>query len=157
MLRRAFLTTGLPRRITFDHGTVFYDNTSPSPFPTRLHLWLVALGIDICFTRKRCPTDYAKIERTHQTMTLQARHGPALVGSPGALGRTRCTSQHARVRTFPAVSFKVTPPLQAYPQAEHSGRISRPEWEADMLAPFAGLCVFGHLSLVSPHPGQRTA
>lgn len=29
MLRRAFLTTGLPRRITFDHGTVFYDNTWP--------------------------------------------------------------------------------------------------------------------------------
>jgi len=51
MLRRAFLTTGLPRRITFDHGTVFYDNTSPSPFPTRLHLWLLALGIDVCFTR----------------------------------------------------------------------------------------------------------
>ncbi len=75
MLRRAFLTTGLPRRITFDHGTVFYDNTSPSPFPTRLHLWLLALGIDICFTRKRCPTDHAKIERTHQTMTLQALLG----------------------------------------------------------------------------------
>ena len=37
LLRRAFLTTGLPRRISFDHGTVFYDNTSPSPFPTRLY------------------------------------------------------------------------------------------------------------------------
>ena len=44
MLRRAFLTVGLPRRITLDHGTVFYDNTSPSPFPTRLHLWLLADG-----------------------------------------------------------------------------------------------------------------
>ncbi len=44
MLRRAFLTTGLPRRITLDHGTVFYDNTSASPFPTRLHLWLLADG-----------------------------------------------------------------------------------------------------------------
>src|SRR5258708_16710981 len=44
MLRRAFLTAGLPRRITLDHGTVFYDNTSPSPFPTRLHLWLLADG-----------------------------------------------------------------------------------------------------------------
>jgi hypothetical protein len=49
--RAAFLSAGLPRRITLDHGTVFYDNTSPSPFPTRLHLWLLALGIDICFTR----------------------------------------------------------------------------------------------------------
>jgi hypothetical protein len=75
MLRRAFLTTGLPWRISFDHGTVFYDNTSPSPFPTRLHLWLLALGIEVRFTRKRCPTDHAKIERTHQTMTLQALLG----------------------------------------------------------------------------------
>ena len=31
--------------------------------------------IDVCFTRKRCPTDHAKIERTHQTMTLQALLG----------------------------------------------------------------------------------
>jgi transposase InsO family protein len=49
-----------------------YDNTSPSSFPTCLHLWLLGLGIDISFTRKRCPSDHAKIERTHQTMTLQA-------------------------------------------------------------------------------------
>lgn len=48
MLRRAKLSVGLPRRITFDHGTVFYDNTSPSPFPTRLHLWLLADGASTC-------------------------------------------------------------------------------------------------------------
>lgn len=32
-LRRAFLTYGLPQVLTLDHGTVFYDNTTPSPFP----------------------------------------------------------------------------------------------------------------------------
>jgi hypothetical protein len=51
LLRRAFLSTGLPRRITFDHGTVFYDNTSPSPFPTSLHLWLLADGALTCASR----------------------------------------------------------------------------------------------------------
>jgi hypothetical protein len=51
MLRRAFLTCGLPRRITLDHGTVFYDNTSPSPFPTSLHLWLLADGASTCASR----------------------------------------------------------------------------------------------------------
>ena len=40
--RRAFLTHGLPETLTLDHGTVFYDNTTPSPFPTRLHVWLIA-------------------------------------------------------------------------------------------------------------------
>jgi hypothetical protein len=50
-LRRAFLTYGLPQVITLDHGTVFYDHTTPSPFPTKLHLWLLALGVQVRFTR----------------------------------------------------------------------------------------------------------
>ena len=32
-LRRAFLTYGLPETLTLDHGTVFYDNTTPPLFP----------------------------------------------------------------------------------------------------------------------------
>src|SRR5947209_940915 len=126
MLRRAFLTVGLPRRITLDHGTVFYDNTFPSPFPTRLHLWLLALGIDVCFTRKRCPTDHAKIERTHQTMTLQALlgqqwpHHSALWA--GLDARRTMLNRH-----IPSGVFQGQAPLQAYPQALHSGHFYRPE------------------------------
>jgi hypothetical protein len=70
MLRRAFLTVGLPRRITLDHGTVLYDNTSPSPFPTRRHLWLLALGIEVCFNRKRCPTDHARTSLRYRSRLL---------------------------------------------------------------------------------------
>ena len=125
MLRRAFLTTGLPRRISFDHGTVFYDNTSSSPFPTSLHLWLLALGIEVCFTRKRCPTDHAKIERTHQTMTLQALLGQAWPGQTalwaGLDARRAMLNQH-----IPSGVFHGRAPLQAYPQAAHSGRFYRP-------------------------------
>jgi transposase InsO family protein len=134
MLRRAFLTTGLPRRISFDHGTVFYDNTSPSPFPTRLHLWLLALGIDVRFTRKRCPTDHAKIERTHQTMTLQAllgQHWPDETALWAGLDARRAMlNQHIPSRVLCGQA-----PLQAYPAATHSGRSYRPEWEAEMLDP----------------------
>ncbi len=132
MLRRAFLTIGLPRRITLDHGTVFYDNTSPSPFPTRLHLWLLALGIDVCFTRKRCPTDHAKIERTHQTMTLQAllgQHWPDQAALWAGLDARRAMlNQH-----IPSGVLQGQAPLQAYPEAAYSGRFYRPEWEAEML------------------------
>ena len=132
MLRRAFLTTGLPRRISFDHRTVFYDNTSPSPFPTRLHLWLLALGVDVCFTRKRCPSDHAKIERTHQTMTLQAllgQHWPdQTVLWAGLDARRAMLNQHIPSRVLHGQA-----PLQAYPTAAHSGHSYRPEWEADML------------------------
>jgi hypothetical protein len=132
MLRRAFLTSGLPRRISFDHGTVFYDTTTPSPFPTRLHLWLLALGVDVCFTRKRQPTDHAKIERTHQTMTLQAllgQHWPDQTALWAGLdARRTMINQHIPRRVLQGQA-----PLQAYPGAAHSGRSYRPEWEADML------------------------
>jgi transposase InsO family protein len=132
MLRRAFLTTGLPRHISFDHGTVFYDNTSRSPFPTRLHLWLLALGVEVNFTRKRCPTDHAKIERTHQTMTLQALLGQTWP-DPTALwagldARRARLNQHIPSRVLGGRA-----PLDAYPTASHSGRSYRPEWEVDML------------------------
>jgi transposase InsO family protein len=132
MLRRAFLTLGLPRRITLDHGTVFYDNTSPSPFPTRLHLWLLALGIDVCFTRKRCPTDHAKIERTHQTMTLQALLGQHWSDQStlwaGLDARRAMLNEH-----IPSSVLQGLAPLQAYPEAAYSGRFYCPEWEAEML------------------------
>ena len=132
MLRRAFLSMGLPRCITLDHGTVFYDNTSPSPFPTRLHLWLLALGIDVRFTRKRCPTDHAKIERTHQTMTLQALLGQRWPNQPalwaGLDARRAMLNEH-----IPSGVLQGLAPLQAYPEAAHSGRFYRPEWEAEML------------------------
>jgi transposase InsO family protein len=134
LLRRAFLTTGLPRCISFDHGTVFYDNTSPSPFPTRLHLWLLALGIDVCFTRKRCPTDHAKIERTHQTMTLQALLGQTWPDQTalwaGLDTRRMMLNQHIPSRVLQGQAA-----LQAYPEATHSGRSYRPEWEMEMLDP----------------------
>jgi len=45
------LTFGMPKRLSLDHDTVFFDNTSPSPFPIRLHLWLLGLGIEVVFTR----------------------------------------------------------------------------------------------------------
>jgi putative transposase len=131
-LRRAFLTYGLPETLTLDHGTVFYDNTTPSPFPTRLHMWLLALGVQVRFTRKRCPTDHAIIERTHQTMTAQALFGQSYTSHAnlwtGLDERREVLNQYLPSR---ALSHKA--PLEAYPQAIHSGRMYRPEWEKDLL------------------------
>ncbi len=132
-LRRAFLTYGLPQVLTLDHGTVFYDNTTPSPFPTKLHLWLLALGIKVRFTRKRRPTDHAIIERTHQTMTAQALLGQTYTSHAdlwaGLDERREVLNRHLPTR---ALSHKA--PLQAYPQAVHSGRLYRPEWEEALLS-----------------------
>jgi transposase InsO family protein len=131
-LRRAFLTSGLPRRISFDHGTVFFDNTTTSPFPTRLHLWLLALGVDVRFTRIRRPTDHAKIERLHQTMTLQALLGQHWA-DPVQLWHGLDARRKRLNQDIPSRVLGGQAPLQAYPNAIHSGRHYRPEWEADML------------------------
>jgi hypothetical protein len=131
-LRRAFLTYGLPQRITLDRDTVFFDNTTPSPFPTRLHLWLVALGVAVSFTRPRQPTDHARIERTHQTMTRQALLGQTWPNQPtlwaGLDERRMVLNQYLPTRVLNGQA-----PLEVYPTATHSGRPYRPEWEAELL------------------------
>jgi transposase InsO family protein len=132
-LRRAFLTYGLPEILTLDHGTVFYDNTTPSPFPTRLHLWLLALGVQVRFTRKRCPTDHAIIERTHQTITAQALLGQAYP-SHSALWAGLDERRDVLNHHLPSRVLSHKSPLQAYPQAIHSGRFYRPEWEEEFLS-----------------------
>jgi transposase InsO family protein len=132
-LRRAFLTYGLPETLTLDHGTVFYDNTTPSPFPTRLHLWLLALGIQVRFTRKRCPTDHAIIEWTHQTMTAQALLGQTY-SSPSALWSGLDERRKILNHLLPSRVLSYQAPLEAYPGAIHSGRTYRPEWEEELLA-----------------------
>jgi hypothetical protein len=132
VLRRAFLATGLPRQISFDRGTVFFDNTTTSPFPTRLHLWLLALGVEVGFTRVRRPTDHAHVERVHQTMTLQALLGQSWSDGTalwaGLDARRSMLNAHIPCRTLGGRA-----PLQAYPQAGHTGRFYRPEWEAELL------------------------
>src|SRR3989441_5874713 len=132
-LRRAFLTYGLPQVLTLDHGTVFYDNTTPSPFPTKLHLWLLALGVQVRFTRKRCPTDHAIIERTHQTMTAQALLGQTYP-SHAALWTGLDERRQVLNRHLPSRALAHQAPLAAYPQAIHSGRSYRPEWEEELLS-----------------------
>src|SRR2546423_12893888 len=132
-LRRAFLTYGLPQTLTLDHGTVFYDNKTPSPFPTRLHLWLIALGVQVRFTRKRCPTDHAIIERTHQTMTAQALLGqtyPSHAALWAGLDERRQVLNHH----LPSCALDGKSPLEAYPHAIHSERSYRPEWEEELLS-----------------------
>jgi len=119
--------------LTLDHGTVFYDNTTPSPFPTKLHLWLLALGVQVRFTRKRCPTDHAIIERTHQTMTAQARLRQTYP-SHAALWTGLDERRQVLNRHLPSRTLAHQAPLEAYPRAIHSGRAYRPEWEEELLA-----------------------
>ncbi len=74
-LRLAFAEWGLPDRLATDHDRIFFDETTKSPFPTRFHLWLIALGVDLQFGRLNRPTDQAITERSHQTWDSQVLQG----------------------------------------------------------------------------------
>ena len=131
-LRLAFTDWGLPNQVQVDHASVFFDNTTKSPFPTRMHLWLTALGIDVCFSRRHRPTDQAGVERSHQLWAAQVLAGQSFSSWESlflALQKRRDFLNTA----LPCASLDGLPPLLAFPQASHSGRYYRPEWEADLL------------------------
>ena len=48
-LRLAFIESGLPQSIQVDKDSVFIENSSKSPFPSRMHLWLLGLGHRVMF------------------------------------------------------------------------------------------------------------
>jgi transposase InsO family protein len=131
-LRNAFVQYGLPHPLSLDHATVFYASSSASPYPMAFQLWLIALGIDVRFIRKGCPTDHGCIERTHQTVHRQAIVGQSF-STEGELEDTLEQRLDFLNRRFPSRALGGKPPLVAYPQAGHSGRPYHLHWEAGML------------------------
>ncbi|MBU0494412.1 MAG: helix-turn-helix domain-containing protein [Chloroflexi bacterium] len=131
-LRQGFGQYGLPQRITLDHDSVFYDNTSASPFPLPVHLWLIGLGIEVRFITQPPPAAHSVIERTHQTVAHQAFQGQ--VFTDGAALQDSLTARLEFLNTqFPSRALGGQPPLVAHPEARHSGRPYRLEWEAALL------------------------
>lgn len=132
ILRRAFAQYGLPERISLDHDSVFYDNASAAPYPTTLHLWLIALGVVVRFIKKRPPAEHSFIERMHQTIVQQAIAGQVFTVDE-ALQQRLTDRVHFLNLHLPCRTLGGQPPLVAYPQAHHSGRPYRLEWEKEML------------------------
>ena len=67
-LRWAFARFGRPKVIQVDRDSGFVDTRSSSPFPSRFHLYLVGLGIELVFIKYAPPRRQAKVERSHQIM-----------------------------------------------------------------------------------------
>lgn len=132
ILRWAFLQYGLPKQISLDHDSAFFDNTCLSPFPSRLHLWLVALGVEVYYIEKPPPLEHARIERNHQTMSAQAIRGRSWK-NPEALRTELDRRREFLNQVYPSRALIYQAPLEAYPEASHSGRDYRPEWEEELL------------------------
>jgi transposase InsO family protein len=123
---------GLPDRLSMDRDSVFYDNGIKSPFPTRFHLWLQALGVDLIVGPARRPQKRSITERSHQTWDGQVLKGQTFAAWEQlrlALERRRAfMNEH-----LPCASLDGKPPLVAYPQARTPRRVYRPEWEAERI------------------------
>jgi len=132
VLRLFFTEWGLPDRIGVDHDSVFYDNTCKSPFPTRFHFWLLALGVDLVFGRPGQPTDQATVERSHQTWAWQALEGQIFSGWD-QLHAYLEQRRHFLNYRLPCSTLGELPPLVACPAALQPRRLYRPEWEKELL------------------------
>ncbi|MEM7127292.1 MAG: integrase core domain-containing protein [Chloroflexota bacterium] len=131
-LRTAFMEWGMPDALQVDHDSIFYNNKSKSPFPTRFHLWLIALGISLSFIRPKQPEDQGMTERSHQLWYQQVIQGhtfPEWSSLYDALHkRLDFLNQH-----LPCRSLGGKPPLAAHPDAVHSGRHYHLNFEEEML------------------------
>jgi len=132
ILRRAFVDWGLPERVSLDHDSVFYDNVSASPYPTIFHLWLIALGINVRFIKKKPPAEHSVIERTQQTVPQQAIDGQSFITSLDLQKSLSDRLDFLNLR-YPSLSLGGQPPLVACPEAKHTQRPYRLEWEEEML------------------------
>jgi hypothetical protein len=134
VLRQAFVRWGLPDRIAVDRDSIYFDNLTPSPFPTRLQLWLTALGITIEIGPAHRPTVRAQIERSHQLWFHQVIEGQQFRDWADL-------AQHLQERlTFlnahlPCTTLDGHPPLVAFPSAAVPRRPYRLEQEATLFDP----------------------
>jgi len=133
-LRLAFSRWGLPERIAVDHESIFYDNLDKSPFPTRLHLWLLALDVPLRFGRLGRPTDQGLTERSHQLWYQQVLQEQTFA-TWDALYQALEQRRDFLNASLPCATLGEVAPLVAYPEAQQPRRPYRPEWEAEMLDP----------------------
>jgi transposase len=132
VLRRAFVRFGLPEQISLDHDSAFYDNKSASPFPSRIHLWLIGLGVEVRFIHKRPPLEHARIERHHQTIARQAFDGQTFTDLADLQQNLQARILFLN-QEYPTNALNVQSPLQAFPQARHSSRVFHTQSEEQLL------------------------
>lgn len=131
-LRLAFTEFGLPKVIQVDKDSVFIENNTKSPFPKQLHLWLIALGIELCFIDRPPPAENSRVERSHQTFYNQAMKGKNYTNW-GAFFKNIFLRRKRLNEKYPSKPLGKKAPLQVFPQAKHSGRPYSIEQEKTLL------------------------
>lgn len=119
--RLAFEQIGMPEAIQVDKDSVFFENHTKSPFPSRMHLWWVGLGFKVFFIKVPPPLKQAKVERSHQTIEKQV-----ITGQNYDCWKEffqQCNSRRKRLNErLPSASLDNKAPFEAFPEARHSKR-----------------------------------
>ncbi len=130
--RIAFTEWGMPEAIQTDRDTIYVDS-GPSPFPNRIVLWWVGLGIAHRLIPRRTPKRNGTIERSHRTLkerTLENQEfdsAEALQKQVDADWQELNTECPSRARGCAGKA-----PLEAHPELLTTQRPYRPEWELEL-------------------------
>lgn len=131
-VRLAAMGHGLPQQVQTDHASVFFDNGSKSPFPTLFFLWLVALGVEPVFSRVHIPQDQGMVERSHQTVWNQVCRKSGYRNWEHFF--LACQERRQWLNScLPCSSLEGRPPLMAFPEAQHSGKVYSCQSERGLL------------------------
>lgn len=131
-LRFAFIEWGMPKVVQVDKDSVFYPNTTKSPFPTPFHLWLLALGVELDFIKFPPPIKNAMVERSHQTMDRQTLQGQSYQCWKDLFGF--CNQRRKlknEVQTNP--HCKNLPALITHPKVKHNKRVYTVDTEQELM------------------------
>lgn len=130
--RIAFTEWGLPAAIQTDRDTIYVDS-GPSPFPNRIVLWWVGLGIEHRLIPRRTPKRNGTVERSHRTLKERTLENQEFESAAELQKRVdadwRELNQECPSR---AKGCQGKPPLVAHPELLTTERPYRPEWEREL-------------------------
>ena len=130
--RIAFTEWGMPEAIQTDRDTIYVDS-GQSPFPNRIVLWWVGLGIEHRLIPRRTPKRNGTVERSHRTLKERTLEGQEFE-SAEELQKQVDADWHELNHECPsrARGCNGKPPLVAHPELLKPERPYRPEWELDL-------------------------
>ena len=130
--RIAFTQWGMPEAIQTDRDTIYVDS-GQSPFPNRIVLWWVGLGIEHRLIPRRTPKRNGTVERSHRTLDERTLANQEFENAE-ALQKQVDADWHELNHECPsrARGCNGKPPLVAHPELLTPKRPYRPEWELEL-------------------------
>jgi len=127
--RIAFSQWGLPDVIQTDRAPIFLDKDA-TPYPTRLSLWWLGLGIEHRLIPRHSPKPNGTVERSHRTLDERTLRDRQFEGADD-LQHQVDADWHELNAECPsrAKGCHGQPPLVAHPELLIPRRPYQPEWE----------------------------